>query len=189
MTDYRERFLEAEEKAVDLVTQLDALKKEAMSYHDAASTLKDVHDALLKMLDEQEEIAFNLRNVIKTLLEIRTPEILENLDSLSERTMEQITSSSSDILTKLDSHAVNTTKYLSSSLEENAASFREVIILSRESSDEKFKLLDERLTQQSKDFESQVNQLENTLKRINYFQYAIIGLITVASVMLYLLLL
>ena len=130
MSDYREGFLKAEEKAVDLVTQLDALKKEAISYRDAASTLKDVHEALLKMLNAQEEAAVNLRDVINTLLEIGTPEILEKLDSLGDSTKEHITISSSSI---------------------------------------------------SSNLETQINPMERSLRKINYFQYAIIGLIAVVG--------
>ena len=92
MDDYRERFLEAEMQAVDLVSQLEALKQEASHYRDAAGSLSKVRESLLSLMDKQDALVLGVKDVVDTLGLIGTSQIIDeirtNQNSLSEQISE-----------------------------------------------------------------------------------------------------
>ena len=90
MDDYRERFLEAEMQAVDLVTQLEALKQEASHYRDAAGSLSKVRESLLRLMDKQDALVIGVKNVVDTLGLIGTSQIIDEMKSIQKTLSEQI---------------------------------------------------------------------------------------------------
>lgn len=90
MDDYRERFLEAEMQAVDLVSQLEALKQEASHYRDAAGSLSKVRESLLRLMDKQDALVIGVKNVVDTLGLIGTSQIIDEMKSIQKTLSEQI---------------------------------------------------------------------------------------------------
>lgn len=77
-----EKFLEAEEAAFKLVETLKQLHSEATSYQKAREELEAVREQLTKFIAVAQETASGSHDVIKTLKEIGTPEILSKLSQL-----------------------------------------------------------------------------------------------------------
>ena len=90
MDDYRERFLEAEMQAVDLVTQLEALKQEAFHYRDAAGSLSKVRESLLSLMDKQDALVLGVKDVVDTLGLIGTSQIIDEINSIQTSISNQI---------------------------------------------------------------------------------------------------
>lgn len=90
MDDYRERFLEAEMQAVDLVSQLEALKQEASHYRDAAGSLSKVRESLLSLMDKQDALVLGVKDVVDTLGLIGTSQIIDEINSIQTSISKQI---------------------------------------------------------------------------------------------------
>jgi DNA repair exonuclease SbcCD ATPase subunit len=90
MDDYRERFLEAEMQAVDLVSQLEALKQEASHYRDAAGSLSKVRESLLSLMDKQDALVLGVKGVVDTLGLIGTSQIIDEINSIQTSISKQI---------------------------------------------------------------------------------------------------
>ena len=90
MDDYRERFLEAEMQAVDLVSQLEALKQEASHYRDAAGSLSKVRESLLSLMDKQDALVLGVKDVVDTLGMIGTSQIIDEINSIQTSISNQI---------------------------------------------------------------------------------------------------
>ena len=84
-----EKFLRAEEKAVELVETLKQLHTEATSYQTATKELNTVRQRLLDMIESTERIASGSHEVIKILKEIGGPEILNRLTKLENKSIEE----------------------------------------------------------------------------------------------------
>ena len=90
MDDYRERFLEAEMQAVDLVSQLEALKQEASHYRDAAGSLSKVRESLLNLMEKQDALVIGVKDVVDTLGLIGTSQIIDEIQSNQQLLAKQI---------------------------------------------------------------------------------------------------
>ena len=90
MDDYRERFLEAEMQAVDLVSQLEALKQEASHYRDAAGSLSKVRESLLNLMEKQDALVIGVKDVVDTLGLIGTSQIIDEIKSFQTSVSNQI---------------------------------------------------------------------------------------------------
>lgn len=85
MTDYRERFLAAEDHADKLVGQLQALKTKMESHSSATAALEDVHKSLVNFISEVNNMTIEIRGVTQKLGEIGTSEILHSINSVEEK--------------------------------------------------------------------------------------------------------
>ena len=90
MEDYKEKFLEAEEQASKLVSQLDELKKETKNYKEASESLTETKNKLIDLIEKQQEIAGKLNDVIEASARIGTAEILEKISLTNEQVEEVI---------------------------------------------------------------------------------------------------
>ena len=84
MEDYREKFLQAEKQATNLVEQLQKLKDEVINYRDASSSFSEVHASLSGLIERQNSIAEELHGVIDTLGKIDTSKILDDINELKQ---------------------------------------------------------------------------------------------------------
>ncbi|MGE5578184.1 MAG: hypothetical protein ACM3TT_13440 [Syntrophothermus sp.] len=81
-----ERFLEAEQKAEELVASLKALQKEILSYQTATKELDLVRKGLLDLVQATGQTAEGTSEAIQVLRSIGGPEILDHLEKLSQKT-------------------------------------------------------------------------------------------------------
>ncbi len=96
MEDPREKFLQAEAQAEQLVNQLTELKQKAEGHARAEKSLADVRDSLVSMIDEISASSETVRSVVSKLGEIGTPEILEVLGKVQEGISEASTQMADD---------------------------------------------------------------------------------------------
>lgn len=85
-----EKFLQAEEKAVELVKTLEQLHTEANSYQTATKELDAVRQRLINLIESTEKIASGSYEVIKILKEIGAIEILNRITSVESRVGEEL---------------------------------------------------------------------------------------------------
>ena len=90
MEDYKEKFLEAEEQASKLVSQLDELKKETKNYKEASESLTETKNKLIDLIEKQQEVAGKLNDVVEASARIGTAEILEKISLTNEQVEEVI---------------------------------------------------------------------------------------------------
>jgi hypothetical protein len=79
-----QQFLQAEEEASRLVEELARLKEEIQHYSDASHGLDEAVGHVGSLIGEVTKATGAVGNVIKTLREIGTPELLDRLDTLEE---------------------------------------------------------------------------------------------------------
>jgi len=84
-----EKFLQAEETAVELVETLKQLHTEATSYQTATKELDTVRQRLIGLIESTEKIANGSHEVIKILKEISGPEILNRLSKIENKSTEE----------------------------------------------------------------------------------------------------
>ncbi|ROL56727.1 hypothetical protein D9V84_06790 [Bacteroidetes/Chlorobi group bacterium Naka2016] len=84
-----EKFLQAEETAVELVKTLKQLHTEATSYQTATKELDAVRQQLIGLIESTEKIASGSYEVIKILKEIGALEILNRITSVEKRVGEE----------------------------------------------------------------------------------------------------
>ena len=90
MEDYKEKFLEAEEQASKLVSQLDELNKETRNYKEASESLTETKNKLIDLIEKQQEVAGKLNDVVEASSRIGTLEILEKISLTNEQVEEAI---------------------------------------------------------------------------------------------------
>ncbi|MCL4517024.1 MAG: hypothetical protein M1379_15775 [Firmicutes bacterium] len=117
-----ERFLEAEQKAKELVASLKALQKEISSYQTATKELDLVRQGLLDLVQSTGQAAEGTSEAIRVLRSIGGPEILSHLEKLSQKT-EQNFAQERQVIAELFSHL----EELSQKTEQNFAQERRVI--------------------------------------------------------------
>ena len=88
ISEYRKKFLEAEELANELVQQLESLKKESGSYKNANNILETTQEKLAELILTFTNVVSEEKRLIETIKEIGTEKvistIIETKDSLSE---------------------------------------------------------------------------------------------------------
>jgi hypothetical protein len=80
-----EAFLEAEEQATSLVTELQRLKMEMGSYQDAQITLDKAIDQIEPLLEQMTIAGETLAVLSKTLRENGTPELIARTEAIEQR--------------------------------------------------------------------------------------------------------
>lgn len=80
MTQYHEKFLEAEEKATQLLDQLVDLKKSSDKFKISSENLDKIHDELSSLIEEQITVVKAQQKLIQVLNEIGTNKIIDELD-------------------------------------------------------------------------------------------------------------
>ena len=81
----REKFLHAEKIANELVETLNKLKQEIESYKTAGAALNDVKLKLSELTNNNKHIAEQMLQIIKTIVEIGGPEILDSINQNNTR--------------------------------------------------------------------------------------------------------
>jgi hypothetical protein len=81
MSTYRDKFLEAEEKASLLVDHLAELKENALNFRDAGESLSDTHTQVSNFIKEVDSVIKDQRELISVLKEIGTQEIIDAIES------------------------------------------------------------------------------------------------------------
>lgn len=80
MSEYHEKFLEAEKQASNLVKQLEDLKKETGSYKDASGQLDLIGEKIGELINDFSLLVNEEKNLINTLKEIGTEKIFEEIE-------------------------------------------------------------------------------------------------------------
>jgi DNA repair exonuclease SbcCD ATPase subunit len=90
MNTYREKFLEAEKQANQLVDQLAKLKEETVHYRDAGESLAKSQERVSDLISGIEDVLEEQRELIGALKEIGTEEIISAIQALKEIGTEEI---------------------------------------------------------------------------------------------------
>ena len=85
MSTESDRFLQAEQSAQDLLTELEQLKTESASYKTSAKELDTVRQKLVGLIDSVQAVARDSHEVVKLMKSIGGPEILGRLSAVSEQ--------------------------------------------------------------------------------------------------------
>lgn len=80
MTDYREKFVKAEEEALSLIDELKLLKKEASDYNSASISLQNTQEKVEKLVSEFLRIAKEEQDLINSIKEIDTESIVQEIE-------------------------------------------------------------------------------------------------------------
>jgi len=92
-----EKFLQAEETAVNLVNTLTNLNKETTSYQTAKKELDVVRQRLIEFIESTKQAAENSYEIIKILKDIGGPEILTRITAVENKTIEEFGKQKDDI--------------------------------------------------------------------------------------------
>ena len=84
-----EKFLQAEETAMELVETLKQLHNEATSYKTATKELDTVRQRLLDLIESTEKITSGSHEIIKILKEIGGAEILNRITKVGDKVSEE----------------------------------------------------------------------------------------------------
>ncbi|MBM3145160.1 MAG: hypothetical protein FJ010_09350 [Chloroflexi bacterium] len=90
MTDHKERFLEAEEQATSLASQMRELKSKIDAHTEATSSLTETRKSVTALLGEVAEMTQGMPSVISKLSEIGTPTILDSIETSRAETSNNI---------------------------------------------------------------------------------------------------
>lgn len=85
MANEKQKFLDAESTATQLVDTLSKLKNEIMSYNSATKNLDEVKNSLVKFIDEVHQISKKSLEILETLRSIGGLEILTRLKELNDK--------------------------------------------------------------------------------------------------------
>ena len=86
MAENTQKFLDAEESAEKLMEALQRLHDEATNYHNSAEELDTVRNNLVGLIEATQEVSRGTHEAVQTLMSIGGPEILAQLDTLSQQT-------------------------------------------------------------------------------------------------------
>jgi hypothetical protein len=100
MSQYREKFLEAEEKASQLIIQLEELKKSSNQYRTASESLDKTREEIGPFITSLTSIVKEASGLIQTLKEIDTGRIISEVNNVQSR-IKEITKSQSTQFSKL----------------------------------------------------------------------------------------
>ena len=100
MTDYREKFLEAEQQALSLVDQLKSLKKEASDYKTASGSLQKTQEKIEALIRDLSSVIEEERNLVKAIKEIGTDKIIEEIEK-NRLSLEEVSSNQAQLLSRL----------------------------------------------------------------------------------------
>jgi len=78
------RFLELERQAIELLSELEKLREETKNYSTAAISMDNAMSQLSSVTENLKELSMRFIEVIKTLHDMETPELLSKLQSLQE---------------------------------------------------------------------------------------------------------
>ncbi|MCJ7532048.1 MAG: hypothetical protein MUO64_13600 [Anaerolineales bacterium] len=81
MNNHKAKFLEAEEQANRLVSQMQELQRKMEAHEEAATSLSEVTTVVTTLTREFTETSVGLSNLVIKLSEIGTPSILESIDA------------------------------------------------------------------------------------------------------------
>jgi seryl-tRNA synthetase len=84
MSTYRDKFLEAEKKATQLVEHLTKLKEDTSHYRNAGESLTRTHKQVSDLISEVESVIKEQREMISALKEISTQELIDAIESCQE---------------------------------------------------------------------------------------------------------
>ena len=85
MLNTADKFLKAEQSAVDLVNTLQKLQSEVNSYDTAKNELNNVREDLRRFINSSQEIALRTNEAVRILKEIGGPEIFKKLDAIFQK--------------------------------------------------------------------------------------------------------
>jgi len=91
MDDEVKKFLDAEKNAEKLVESLEKIISETSSYQTAKEELEGTNEHLLELIKSIEKVANSSYEIIKTLKEIGSQEILTRLSLIQDETREHNT--------------------------------------------------------------------------------------------------
>ncbi len=80
IADYKEKFLAAEKRALDLVSHLETLKNESGNYKNATVSLNEVNGKILELISNMSKVVSEEENLISTIKEIGTDKIIEKIE-------------------------------------------------------------------------------------------------------------
>jgi len=80
ISDYQEKFLDAEKKASDLVKQLEVLKNESVNYKNASNSLSEVNETIMDLISNFSGVVSEEENLIKAIREIGTEKIITTIE-------------------------------------------------------------------------------------------------------------
>lgn len=78
----REKFLEVEEHANELVGTLESLRREVSSYSSATENLTEVRSHLIEMIEHMKTVASETSQAARNVRDIGGPQIVHRIDSL-----------------------------------------------------------------------------------------------------------
>ncbi|MDP2859290.1 MAG: hypothetical protein Q8P50_15140 [Bacillota bacterium] len=84
-----EKFLNAEKVADDLVTTLDALRKQISTYKSAADDLALTRDRLASLIDKTDAVAVGALACVDSIKTISGPEVINEMNAFSNRLEDQ----------------------------------------------------------------------------------------------------
>jgi len=100
MSEYRDKFIEAEEQASKLVSHLIELKNEAVNYKNAKSTIEKTQERISVLVEKFSSVIEGENNLVKTLREIGTDQIIEKIEKTKSSLEEKINAQNA-LITKL----------------------------------------------------------------------------------------
>lgn len=119
-----EKFLKAEEIASKLAESLQQLYKEANSYQTATKELEAVRKQLLSLIEGTEKSINVSYEIIKTLREIGTSEILNRIASVENKVTDKL-NEQSQTLNSLNKYLSEAIQSLEDKIEEESISLTE----------------------------------------------------------------
>ncbi len=82
----RDRFLEVEQHANELVDTLENLKREVSSYSNATENLVEIRNHLISLIEQMESVASETSQAARNVRDIGGPQIIERIDNLETLT-------------------------------------------------------------------------------------------------------
>lgn len=119
-----EKFLKAEEIATKLAESLQQLYNEANSYHTAKEELESVRKKLLNLIEGTEKAINGSYEIIKTMKEIGTPEILNRIAKIEIKLLEGF-NKQLEVLDSLNKYLPEAIQSLENKIEEESISLTE----------------------------------------------------------------
>lgn len=119
-----EKFLKAEEIASKLAESLQQLYNEANSYHTAKEELESVRKKLLNLIEGTEKAINGSYEIIKTMKEIGTPEILNRIAKIEIKLLKGF-NKQLEVLDSLNKYLPEAIQSLENKIEEESISLTE----------------------------------------------------------------
>lgn len=189
MNDYREKFIEAEKQATQLVAQLERLKEEAQSYQEASETLEGTREQLGDLINKTVSLGQAQQELIDVLGEIGTEEIIQVINQSKDKLQERLTGIDEDLISqkKLISEGINLQNSLHSQanalIDEQTQVLKNKMIDGFDSSREDIRSLEHQLKTQHQDWEEVQDQRALAERRFQLTLYVCAGLVVVVGIL------